>query len=312
MARNESRKTRKASKEPQKASTKSTASSRSATADGSLESWSDAAIASARGRRSQVTLDPSRILPELLAEDVDGEDSSPSLRRRPGRKAVIGTDDRRQITVTTQYPYSAICQLEIDWRSKPDEIGTGCLIAPRLVLTAAHCVYDRSHQQFAAQIRVSPGRNGSDTVAPQTSSKLFVNRLYPSAGEGEKPQFDYAAILLDQPFRVGEFGVGVYGDEEFNGDTFNIVGYPFDKPRGTMWGHAQALSVVGPRILEYLIDTEPGQSGAPVFDMDTVNGQVQYVVVGIHSGASSSGNNIATRITEEVWENLEAWLQRAV
>lgn len=300
------------------------------TRDGTLSNMdmdSDSAEESAAST-VEIRIDRSRLLPELSTEGLEqligaaSTSDAPASRRRGGgsvragrvkpRRKVIGNQDSRApITDTSKFPFSAICQLEIDWVSKQSEIGTGCLIAPRLVLTAAHCVFDRNNQQFARQITVAPGRNGTDRVTPQATRKLFVNRFYPRVSNQEKPQFDYAAILLDEPFGVGEFGVGVYGDEDFQGETFNVVGYPFDKPNGTMWGHAQPVSVLGSRTLEYVIDTEAGQSGAPLFDVDTVDGQSQYIVVAVHSGFSSSGRNIAARITEEVWENLEVWMSKA-
>ena len=55
--------------------------------------------------------------------------------------AVIGTDEREQITQTDQYLWRAIASLRITARDGSHWIGTGWFISPRTLVTAGHCVF---------------------------------------------------------------------------------------------------------------------------------------------------------------------------
>lgn len=77
------------------------------------------------------------------------------------QEVVIGTDDRKNITSTMQYPWRSICSLKIKAKDGTNWIGTGFLIGPRTVITAGHVVYLHNHGGWAKSIEVIPGRNGS-------------------------------------------------------------------------------------------------------------------------------------------------------
>jgi V8-like Glu-specific endopeptidase len=54
---------------------------------------------------------------------------------------------------------------------------------------------------------------------------------------------------------------------------------------------------------EYMVSTEPGQSGSPVFLHDE-----KTKVLGIHKGGDKRQNiNLCTLVTEEMVENIERW-----
>src|SRR5215207_4101582 len=58
-----------------------------------------------------------------------------------GAVAIIGTDEREQVTQTTQYLWRAIASLRITARDGSQWIGTGWFICPRTLITAGHCVF---------------------------------------------------------------------------------------------------------------------------------------------------------------------------
>lgn len=235
-------------------------------------------------------------------------------RREPEFMAevVIGSDDRTRQTDTTAFPYRAICSLKITAGNGKGYIGTGWLAGPRTVITAGHCVFSKSQGGWAKSIEVVPGRNAAEQpLGAFTSREFFSTRGWI---EQQKPEFDYAAILLPKTVSdnlLSHFAFDEFDEPENSDDLFHVVGYPGDKPLGTMWGHATPLSHVRPRVLEYLIDTYGGNSGGPVFNFNPQAApQDQYCVLGIHNYGDLAGNS-ATRITRDVFENIKRWVARS-
>src|SRR4051794_34496842 len=56
--------------------------------------------------------------------------------------SVFGRDERRPVLETTTFPYSAVVYVEQDTRGPGVGFGTGALLDPLHVLTAAHVVSD--------------------------------------------------------------------------------------------------------------------------------------------------------------------------
>ena len=116
------------------------------------------------------------------------------------------------------------------------------------------------------------------------------------------PAADYGAIKLDEPLsELGTIGYQTTEEVQLKRYLCHVVGYPADKAQ-TMWGHASKLQAVGSRTITYNTDTYGGNSGGPVLIFE--NGGVTGV--GIHNYGDLRGNS-ATRITEEVFENIERW-----
>ncbi|HEX8219339.1 MAG TPA: serine protease [Chloroflexia bacterium] len=219
-------------------------------------------------------------------------------------EVVIQADDRVQINNTKVVPWQWICSLLITAGDGSGWIGTGWLIGPRTVITAGHCVYMREHGGWVREIRVMPGRNGSDTSLGNAAATEF--RSVRGWVEGQKRVCDYGAIILPESSQfgrqLGTFGYAMPGDGELAGLLVNISGYPGDKPPGTQWYDSRTLASITPRTLVYDADTAGGQSGAPVWWRQ---GGKRYVV-GIHTNGATSGNS-ATRIVEAVHRNLTTW-----
>lgn len=220
------------------------------------------------------------------------------------REVVIGKDDRKKITGTSNYPWRAICSLRIKAKDGTSWIGTGFFIGPRTVITAGHVVYMHKHGGWAKSIEVIPGRNASSRpYGSCVTSKFHSVKGWTS---NKKRINDYGAIILPENKKmgntVGYFGYANYSLVNLLGLKVNLSGYPGDKPSGTQWWHCRKIKLVTPRTLVYNIDSAGGQSGSPVWKYK--NGK-RYVV-GIHTNGSSLGNS-ATRITSAVYKNLKNW-----
>ena len=219
--------------------------------------------------------------------------------RAPGSvstESVIGTDNRVRVTSTTSYPYRAIVHIT-------SSIGgcTGWLINANTVVTAGHCVHNGN---WASNVRVYPGRNGSSTPYGSCTSR----RLYSVTGwtSSRNRNYDYGAIKLNCSIgnTVGWFGYR-WTSSSLNGQTTNLAGYPGDKAYGTMWRHTSTVRISQTYRLYYANDTAGGQSGSPVWNSSS---GCSNCAIAIHAyGVDSTGYNGGTRITQSVFNNLTTW-----
>lgn len=242
----------------------------------------------------------------------------PSRRRRkkkdkglPGEVSalsVFGEDDREEIDDTGAYPWRAVCWLRIEWPDGVREVGTGWLAAPRLVVTAGHCVHQRNHGGWAVSIEVAPGRDGG--ASPHGTFVSGVLRSVTGWVDDRRPSLDYGAVLLRGGAAPGDstgwFGYTAASTASLRSKTLNLAGYPDDKSPGTLWWQARRVERVRSDSLGYTIDTEGGQSGAPLWWKADSGRQV----VAIHTGGLG-GLNHAVRIGQGVLNNLSAWRRQA-
>ncbi|MEM8535869.1 MAG: serine protease [Chloroflexota bacterium] len=214
-----------------------------------------------------------------------------------GIDSVIGPDSRYRITNTTSSTYRKIVHITSNSGGC-----TGWLISADTVATAGHCVY---YGGWSQNVRVYPGRDGSSTPYGSCSAE----RLFAPSGwtQSYSPSYDYGAIKLNCTIgnQTGWFGFQ-WENGSRNGESTNISGYPGDKPYGTMWRSDGSVQVTENLRLFYANDTIGGMSGSPVWNNELCN----QCAVGIHAygvGGSPYGLNGATRITQEVFNNLMSW-----
>lgn len=256
-----------------------------------------------------VTIDPRQLKNEIVPQKklilldlarnsiIDGTDSKP--------ESIIGTDGRARVPDTTVFPYSAIVQLEVEFRFGT-ALCSGWMMGPDTVATAAHCLYYSGLGGWAQAITAYPGRNGSvapfGSVAAQTWSvrQKWINT--------QNPKHDYGVIRLAEP--IGDT-VGYFGYEYNTRDKFylnkpvTVSGYPGDKSgaeAGTQWMMDGTIDQVAKRRLFYAIDTYGGQSGSPLYGR-WVRRDCDPCAFGVHTYGVGGGWNLnsATRITRPVF-----------
>jgi V8-like Glu-specific endopeptidase len=116
---------------------------------------------------------------------------------------VIGPDERRLVTDTLAVPYRWVCSIDVTYPSGAVGRGSGVLIGPRHVLTAAHVIY-AEHGATPRSVYVAPGRNGrtatSGVLEPvgrikavaYSVSSAFLSALRIGS------RFDFALLTLDR------------------------------------------------------------------------------------------------------------------
>jgi glutamyl endopeptidase len=263
------------------------------------------------------------VQPPLLPRPAVGSSESKS-------ENVIGVDSRVMVTDTSTLPWRCICHLEVEYEFGPVGFGTGFLIGPKSVLTAAHVLVnlpsnDPARRRTARQIRVIPGRSG--TIAPYGyfESKFadckIPDQWLPDRDSQPNGAWDFAVIPIPDDYetkgsptaeRLGYFGLKCFTDADAESKTnmlfVNNAGYPYeaDKPYGSLWYNAGRVRKMEKTYIEYMVDTEGGQSGSPVYFYDEQNNQ-RYVIA-VHT--TGDYVNRGLRITEEVFETIKKWTGR--
>lgn len=251
--------------------------------------------------------DPSRALSEIaeaqtvaISQDQKSlADAATLTYSQP--ETVCGADDRARITPANDIPWRWICKLFIRFAGDRRVVGTGWLIGPRTVMTAAHCLHSQE-LGWAQSIEVVPGMD--ENRRPYGSQFGVSFRATRGWVDDPKPDYDYGAIILPDDTmgnRVGWFGFAALGDNELQGLAVHTSGYPGDKPSGTQWYNAGGITQVEERRIFYMIDTMGGQSGSPVWRK--VDGERHAVGIHAYGGCPNS----AARITTPVFNNMLSW-----
>ncbi|MBO3697356.1 S8 family serine peptidase [Roseivirga sp. E12] len=225
--------------------------------------------------------------------------------RGPSRiNAIRDSIDWTPINDSTISPWRALCRLVMTIKGKT-YYGSGCLIGPQTVLTAAHNVY---LEEQASYVKVYAGYDPKKGNAVGESG--VKDMKYPQEWTLKKTplKYDFAMLTLDKPLgkEIGYFGYAMIPNasklEEFK---FNLAGYPFygDLAGDQLVFTSGNINTVEESHFNYRLDTEKGMSGGPVF---VSNREGNHYVVGIHSRAPGSFNQ-ARRIDKEVFEFIKKW-----
>ena len=222
--------------------------------------------------------------------------------------SVIGSDQRVQITTTTKSKndvYNKIGHLIL-----PDGGCTGTLIAADVVLTAAHCIYDKKTKGIvdASGVTFVPGRKDSSDYPYGVfkAKKIVTYREYILS---EDSDYDMAIIILKTEPNVGFLEIAESFDHfELPKHTLYIAGYAGDKAYATLWeGKAKgAARDIWSNTMSYMIDTAGGQSGSAI---RAKFGEVQKVI-GVHTTGGFLSNS-GMRFNAEVYATLKRWLRQA-
>lgn len=159
---------------------------------------------------------------------------------------------------------------------------TGALIAPDLVLTAAHCLFDRdSRGAFApSDFTFRAGlRNGRATATRQVRRVMaHPSYVYRGPENVDATAYDLALLQLDQPIRLPSVQPYATGDDPVAGEKVEVVSYAVDRSEAPSL--QQACHVLDPQAGMDLFScsVDFGSSGAPIFAMQGTSPRIVSVV----------------------------------
>ncbi|MCC7271081.1 MAG: trypsin-like serine protease [Alphaproteobacteria bacterium] len=203
---------------------------------------------------------------------------------------VVGADDRH-IVEPREYPWSAIGRLNT-------EIGqrcTGTLIGPRLVATAAHCLYNRrtGRPLRPESVHFLAGYARGAYVA---TARAVAIRRGADGPPGDAAR-DWALVTLEAPLgeRVGWIGAAALNGPGIvaaaRGAVVLRAGYGQDRPHLPMavLGCHVLGAGAGGALVAHDCDAVRGDSGSPLLLLK--DGELRLVA--IHSGHRGRGETVA-------------------
>jgi len=245
---------------------------------------------------------------------------------------------------TTAVPYRWVCMLratETNSNSRRYGLGTGVLIGPRHVLTAAHVLanWEKPGETVGSRLTVQLGRNGQ--YKPFESEEILGWQVHPQwvAKHGERrylqTKYDYGLVTLKKDVSrwkhqfLGGCELSYWGAQgvcgarsevgvspaQIMGQEAQVTGYPGDLPKYTLWSGSGSITFDSyHKVILHTANTSGGQSGGPVWFMR--NGVP--CLAGIHSapgtrlqdarGRITRTNNRAALISPDVLLKLKAWM----
>jgi V8-like Glu-specific endopeptidase len=211
---------------------------------------------------------------------------------------------------TTQPPYSAVVRVDAQLPDGHRIEGSGVMVGPDEVLTAAHMVWEQG-VGAAIQVTVRPGL--TPDLAPFGTVTALDWHYFPIADAGgtETPtasQDDVALVHLASP--VGNSTGWMSLEANFPGGTVHVAGYP-----NSLDGVPYNDRVMIDRVAEVARDAQfslldfasgtvnHGDSGGPLWEYGTDD---KPYVVGIVSigGAEFDRGRV---ITTSLYNNLQQW-----
>ncbi len=218
--------------------------------------------------------------------------------------SIIGTDDRKIISDTTVFPYLPISRIVTKFPCKHSVIGTGIMVSSKCMLTAGHILVCTECGEDATSITAYFGYKKDGTyhtavTANSTKNVFYHNPNY--TGVGNEAIYDYGYVVFSTAVgnSTGWYGIHAPTNSELREvPTLTVTGYSgktLYSDSGNMYKYTSSR-------IYYLLDTESGASGAPVYDKE-----FGYYVWAIHThGYDNDGNalNSGWRITSDFINEL--------
>jgi V8-like Glu-specific endopeptidase len=198
----------------------------------------------------------------------------------------------------TTYPYDTVVYIT-DTIGGLNYQGSGVLIAPNVVLTAAHVVWQTGIGR-ASNIEVSPGFDQGYAPFGTVAGTYIQYEQVNDSGDlitAQQSQFDYAVIKLAQSFDLGTMGLR----SDYAAGYATVTGYPASAA-GAQVTQPEYIDQLYPYTVYAGTALGPGSSGGPVW----IDGAEGPQVVGlVSSGDGSSGT--FTQITNAAFNTIEGW-----
>ncbi|MBK0326313.1 trypsin-like serine protease [Rhodobacteraceae bacterium F11138] len=185
--------------------------------------------------------------------------------------------------------WEAVGRLDIDGTG----YCTGTLIAPDLVLTAAHCVYDRQHRLRNIQaLTFRAGLRDGVSIADRKVAQIAAVPDYDprAAPNVARVRHDVALLRLASPITSRDADPFILYTGQRVGTKVSVTSY--GRGRDDALSRQRRCSIVAQNndLMAFDCDVTFGSSGAPVFVQSGTRGRIVSVISG---GGTVGGREVA-------------------
>lgn len=213
-------------------------------------------------------------------------------------------------------PFNAIGVLQLNFDNGNTYHGTGALINSTTILTCAHNLTDRGQGVVprVSSINFFPAYN--QQPFPVTNNCQVNQGCYRASCafaalryKGGEQDWDIGLIKLAQPIQRDFYFVPVITrDQSLVDQDLDITGYPGDK-NGEMWTDSDEVANIDIALntLLFVVDTEAGSSGSPVYKYNALDDKVYQFAVHV-ARTDAHGLKRAILITPAIG----GWINNAI
>ena len=253
----------------------------------------------------ELDINETKEIDQMQPDGVESEfwvNEQPLFETQAGIYSVIGNSDSRvKVSSVKSRPYSSIVYLYVIFPDGAIGQATGFVVGDHHLITAAHAVYG------ASVVVAYFGANERDYEHISFATDWYVCSAYVTNANSVSNDWAVVEFGDDIADITGRLLIGYTTyDYQLSMMNYTVCGYPTDKfivdsngingKQVYMYKDSSDIYGYSSDVLYYLIDTEAGQSGSPIYNSET------YTVYGIHcKGTNDNSYNAGRRITRDLY-----------